>query len=385
MPKIIRITTVPLSLKLLLAGQMQSLKAAGWEVLMVSADGKELNSLIKQEGCSHHIIPFTRKFTLFHDLYCLWLLYKLFKKENPDIVHSHTSKAGLLSMIAAKLAGVQNRIHTVAGLPYVASEKSKNKLSVMMEKLTYQHATEVWPNSESLKKFILEENLTVPEKVKIIGKGSSNGVDLGKFSRMALAENHLVAATMRILPAENDFIILAIGNLVKDKGIEELVNAFLQSKITDKSKLVLLGPFEQDQDPLDSDIIRKIQDHPRIIHLEWTDHVAHYMALSDVLVHASHREGFPNVILEAGAMQLPVICSDIRGNVDIITHKSTGLVFPVNKTEILKEALEFAFIKQDYMQQLADNLYEEIKENYQRPAIQQLLMDNYDRLIQKSS
>lgn len=383
MPKLIRITTVPLSLKLLLAGQMKFMKEAGWEVLMVSADGREVNEVTKREGVPHEIIPFTRKITPFKDLYCLWLLYKLFKREKPDIVHSHTPKAGLLSMLAAKFAGVKVRIHTVAGMPYMVAEKNKKKLLIAMEKLTYKYATEVWPNSHSLKEFMLKEGLLEPSKVKIIGEGSSNGVDLEKFNRGALAENHLIAATMRITPSENDFLILAVGRLVRDKGIEELVEAFLDSKVVKYGKLVLLGSFEQELNPIRDEIVRKIQDHPRIVQIEWTDHVPHYLALADILVHPSHREGFPNVLLEAGAMQVPVICSDIIGNVDIITNKKTGLVFPVKKTEILKEALEFAFVKRDYMQSLADNLYAEILEKYQRVNIHQLILENYQRLLAK--
>lgn len=381
MPKLIRITTVPLSLKLLLAGQMKFMKEAGWDVLMVSADGREVNEVTKREGVPHEIIPFTRKITPFKDLYCLWLLYRLFKKEKPDIVHSHTPKAGLLSMLAAKLAGVKVRIHTVAGMPYMVAEKNKKKLLIAMEKLTYKFATEVWPNSQSLKDFMLKEELLDSSKVKIIGEGSSNGVDTEKFNRGALAENHLIAATMRITPSENDFLILAVGRLVKDKGIEELVQAFLDSKIVKYAKLVLLGSFEQELNPIKDEIVRKIQDHPRIVQIEWTDHVPHYLALADILVHPSHREGFPNVLLEAGAMQVPVICSDIIGNVDVITNKKTGLVFPVKKTEILKEALEFAFVKRDYMQSLADNLYTEILEKYQRGNIHQLILENYQRLL----
>ncbi|MDX5479978.1 MAG: glycosyltransferase family 4 protein [Cyclobacteriaceae bacterium] len=381
MPKLIRITTVPLSLKLLLAGQMKFMKEAGWEVLMVSADGREVNEVTKREGVLHEIIPFTRKITPFKDLYCLWLLYRLFKREKPDIVHSHTPKAGLLSMLAAKLAGVKIRIHTVAGMPYMVAEKNKKKLLIAMEKLTYRFATEVWPNSHSLKEFMLKEGLLEPTKVKIIGEGSSNGVNLEKFNRGALAENHLIAATMRITPSENDFLILAVGRLVKDKGIEELVEAFLASKVVKYGKLVLLGSFEQELNPIKDEIVRKIQDHPRIVQIEWTDHVPHYLALADILVHPSHREGFPNVLLEAGAMQVPVICSDIIGNVDVITNKKTGLVFPVKKTEILKEALEFAFVKRDYMQSLADNLYADILQKYQRVNIHQLILENYQRLL----
>ena len=384
MPKIIRVTTVPLSLKLLLSGQMKFMKEAGWEVLMVSADGKEVREVTRREGCEHQVVPFTRKITPLKDLYCLWLLFKLFKKEKPDLVHSHTPKAGLLSMIAAKVAGVRLRIHTVAGMPYMVADKNKKSLLIAMEKLTYRFATEVWPNSKSLKKFMLEEGLVTEEKVKIIGEGSSNGVDLRKFSRASLQENHLVAATMRIVPSENDFIILAVGRLVRDKGIEELVQAFLGSKIVNYSKLVLLGAFEQELNPISDEVMRKIQDHPRIVQIDWTDHVAHYMALADILVHPSHREGFPNVLLEAGAMQLPVICSDIIGNSDVVTHKKTGLLFPSKNTEVLKDALEFAFVKRDYMQILAENHYAEVLEKYGRDKIHQKILQEYLELLPKN-
>lgn len=381
MPKIIRITTVPISLKLLLSGQMKFMKDAGWEVIMVSADGKEINEVVKKEGCPHVVIPFTRKITPFHDLSCLWQLYNLIKKEKPDIVHTHTPKAGLLGMLAAKMAGVKIRIHTVAGLPYMVAEKKKKSLLVNIEKLTYSWATQVWPNSPSLKKFIVSEELVGQEKLKVIGFGSSNGIDLEKFNRGILKENHLVAATMRIMPGDNDFIILAVGRLVKDKGIEELVTAFLESKISDRSKLVLLGSFEQDLNPVDDEIVRKIKDHPRIVQIEWTDHVAHYLALADVLVHPSHREGFPNVLLEAGAMQVPIICSDIIGNTDIVTNKKTGLVFPVKNKEVLKDALEFAYVKRDFIQQLADNLYAEVEEKYQRKKMHQLILKEYQNSL----
>ena len=161
-------------------------------------------------------------------------------------------------MLAAKMAGVKTRIHTVAGLPYMVAEKQKKSLLVNIEKLTYSWATQVWPNSPSLKKFIVEEELVGQEKLKVIGFGSSNGIDLEKFNRGILKENHLVAATMRIMPGDNDYIILAVGRLVKDKGIEELVSAFLESKISERSKLVLLGSFEQDLNPIDEEIVRKI-------------------------------------------------------------------------------------------------------------------------------
>ncbi|GAB3220542.1 glycosyltransferase family 4 protein [Algoriphagus aestuariicola] len=381
MPKLIRITTVPLSLKLLLTGQMKFMKEQGWEVIMVSAEGREVDQVVKSEGVRHEVIPFTRKITPFADLVCIWQLVQLFRREKPDIVHTHTPKAGLLGMIAANLAGVKIRIHTLAGIPAMAAEGSKKSLLENVEKWTYSNATEIWPNSNGLKKFVEENGLCPGSKLRIVGKGSSNGVDLDKFNRESLKENHLVAATMRILPGEDEFIILAVGRLVRDKGIQELVSAFLNSKIVNRSKLVLLGAFEQDLNPLSPETIQTIQDHPKIIQIDWTDHVAHYLALADVLVHPSHREGFPNVLLEAGAMHVPVICSDIIGNTDIITQQKTGLIFPVKDATVLKEALEFAFVKRDKMAGYAAKLYQEIADNYDRKIVQQEIYRNYQRLL----
>ncbi|MCU0400342.1 MAG: glycosyltransferase family 4 protein [Algoriphagus sp.] len=384
MPKLIRITTVPISLKLLLSGQMKFMKEQGWEVIMVSAAGREAEYAVKNEGVRHEVVPFTRKITPLQDLKCIWELYRLFRKERPDIVHTHTPKAGLLGMIAANLAGVKVRIHTLAGIPAMAAEGSKKSLLENAEKWTYANATEVWPNSRGLYQFVIDQGLTNASKIRIIGKGSSNGIDFNKYNRAALKENHLVAATMRIMPGEDEFIILAIGRLVKDKGIEELVSAFVNSKIVGKSKLVLVGAFEQDLNPLSQETINTIREHPKIVQIDWTDHVAHYLALSDVLVHPSHREGFPNVLLEAAAMHVPIICSDIIGNTDLITQQKTGLLFPVKDGSVLKEALEFAYVKRDKMAQYAGNLFEYVVENFDRLKIHHELLTNYHRLLKAS-
>jgi glycosyltransferase involved in cell wall biosynthesis len=381
MPKLIRITTVPLSLKLLLAGQMKFMNEQGWEVIMVSSDGREVDQVVKNEGVRHVVIPFTRKITPFQDIKCIWQLIRLFNREKPDIVHTHTPKAGLLGMIAANLAGVKIRVHTLAGIPAMAAEGSKKSLLESVEKWTYSNALEVWPNSEGLRKFVVSSGLCPEKRLRIIGNGSSNGVDLTKFNREVLKENHLVAATMRINPSEDEFILLTIGRLVKDKGIEELVQAFLSSKIVSRSKLVLLGSFEQELNPLSAEVIQSIREHPRIVQIEWSEHVAHYLALADVLVHPSHREGFPNVLLEAGAMQVPVICSDIIGNTDLISQQKTGLIFPVKQVEVLREALEFAFVKREKMAQYALNLHLEILQKFDRRVIHQEILSNYKRLL----
>ena len=191
MPKLIRITTVPLSLNVLLPGQMRYMHEHGFDVLMVAGEGKDWAEVIAREQCRHQQVPMTRKMTPVADIRSLWMLYRLFRKEKPDIVHSHTPKAGLLAMMAAKMAGVKIRIHTIAGLRFMTSTGSTRKLLVAMEKLTGWAATHVWPNSFSLLEYVTVHKLVTPRKLEVIGKGSSNGIDLSRYHSL-LSPSRLV-------------------------------------------------------------------------------------------------------------------------------------------------------------------------------------------------
>jgi len=377
---IIRITTVPMAFKVLLAGQPRFMREHGYNVILISADGIEREDVIRNEGCEHIIVPMTRKITPFQDLVHFFKLRKLIRKYRPDIVHTHTPKAGLLGMLAAKSAGVGIRIHTVAGLPLMVEKGFKRKLLVFTEKLTYRAANHVWPNSNSMMNFILSQHLTGKNKLKVIGNGSSNGVDLKKFSKNNLQKEILekIAAT---IPASPALKILCVGRMVKDKGIEELVNVFQQLKKTYPLQLILVGPFEPQLDPLRTETMEIIKGDISIIHINWSDSVEYYMSLAQIFVHPSHREGFPNVILQAGAMQLPVVCSDIPGNTDIIRHKETGLIFKVTNEIDLYDKLKYAIENTDELSKIAHDLHQEITELYDRERVHEVILENYDQLL----
>ena len=351
----------------------------GWEVLLVSSDGREVQQICRSEGVPHEVIPFVKGVNYVEDFISFWLLFQLIRREKPDVVHSYDSKTGSLGMLAAKWAGVQHRIHSITEMPMHAKEPQKG--FTLPEKWTYSNATSLWVNSTGMLSFFTSNSGIETTKLNLLGSGSTLGVDLEKFNRQVLKENHLVAATMRILPGENDFIILAVGKLIKRKGIEDLVAAFLKSKIVSKSKLVLIGTFEQEEEPLSQETIQTIREHPRVVQIDWTDHVAHHLALADVLVHASHEEGFSNVLLEAAAMQVPIICSNCIGNTSFIKQQKTGLVFPVGEVQVLKEALEFAYVKREILASYAETLFEEVQEKFDRKSMRQLQLDGYRQLV----
>ena len=371
-----------MALRYLLPGQMRYMQSNNFDVLMISADGKELNDVIKNEECRHIIVPMTRKITPFRDLQCLFQLIRIFRREKPDIVHSHTPKAGLLGMLAAKFCGIKVRIHTVAGLPMMVEKGFKYQLLKFTEKITAAAANHVWPNSNSLLQYITEHRLADPKKLQVIGKGSTNGIDTVFFSRSLLDEN-IISATKTVIQysAENKYLLF-IGRLVVDKGIVELVKVFalLQQKYP-QLKLILVGEYEDHLDPLPAFTVNEIETNSAIIHINWTDDVKYYMSLADHFIFPSHREGFPNVVLQAGAMELPIICSRIAGNIDIVSHEETGFIFDCGNEQQLQELIERAIASPEQVQIMAKKLRQVITENFRRENTWQNILEAYKSLV----
>lgn len=384
--KIIRITTSPMALRYLLPGQMNFMKENGFDVLMISADVEDLKELIlkeviENEKCRHIIVPMTRKITPWADLKCLFQLIKIFRKEKPDIVHSETPKAGLLGMLAAKISRIKTRIHTVAGLPLEEETGLKYALLKRIEKITYSAANHVWPNSNSLYNFIKDNKLVNERKLKIIGRGTSNGVSSKRFNRDMLDEKLVEIVKKKINYDDSNTYLLFIGRLVKDKGIVELVDSFSAlQKTKPYLKLILVGGYEASLDPLPETTLREILNNPSIIDVGWSNKVEYYMSVANYFVFPSYREGFPTVLLEAGAMQLPIICSSIGGNIDIVTHNKTGILFQKKDVNDLYVKLEWALNKPAEMISMAKQLQVYIKTYYERETFWKILLAEYQKL-----
>jgi len=371
-----------MALRYLLPGQMCFMAANGFDVLMISADGKELAEVIEREQCRHMIVPMTRKITPFTDLKCLCSLIKIFRKEKPDIVHTHTPKAGLLGMLAAKICGVKIRIHTVAGLPLMVEKGFKYQLLKFIEKLTYAAANHVWPNSNSLMLFISKNKLCKSSKLNIIAKGSTNGIDVNRFSTENLDEKLMNEIKGQISYSTQQTYLLCIGRLVKDKGLVELVNVFTQLQNNNENlKLILVGEYENTLDPLPPNILHEIENHPSIVHINWSNRVEYFMQLAHFFVFPSHREGFPNVLLQAGLMGLPVICSHITGNIDIVTNNETGLIFESGNEQQMFKLLQYALLHPQHMQDMAKKLQEHVWKNYRQENIWQNMLEAYKTLV----
>lgn len=378
--KIIRITTVPGSLAILLRGQLKFMNEH-YEVIGVSSAGHEIAFLEEQENIEIHAVDMTRTISPLKDLKSAYQLFKFIKKEKPFIVHTHTPKAGTLGMLAARLAGVPNRLHTVAGLPLLEANGAKRKLLNLVEKITYGNATMVLPNSLGLLKIIKDHRFTSDKKLKIIGKGSSNGIDTNYFKKSNIDISQKLKLKQQLGIFDDDFVFIFVGRLVRDKGINELISAFrLISKNKENIKLLLVGPLETDLDPLNAKTLREIENNKNIIPLGWQTDVRPYFAIATALVFPSYREGFPNSVLQACAMELPCIVTDINGCNEIITNNKNGLIVQPKAKEELQNAMQYFIDNPVKTKLFAASARPNIITNYKREVVWEELLKLYKSL-----
>ena len=387
MKKLIRITTVPISFKVLLKGQLRFMASNGFDVKGVSSEGEELKEVIENEGIVMKAINMSRKITPFQDLKSLWEMWNFLRKEKPQIAHTHTPKAGIIGMLAARLAGVPHRLHTVAGLPLMEATGIKRKILNFVEKLTYSSATRVYPNSKGLYDFILQNNFTQSNKLKIIANGSSNGINTTFFSPAQVTEIEKVALREKLNIQPDDFVFVFVGRIVSDKGINELIKAFSELQAAENNeqigiKLLLVGGLESDLDPLNPETLAEINQNRDIISVGFQQDVRPFFAIADALAFPSYREGFPNVVMQAGSMGLPSIVSDINGCNEIIVEGENGLIIPPKNVEKLKEKMLTLAKDKNLYAKLKENSRRMIENRYEQSVVWKALLEEYEGLLQ---
>ncbi|WP_435413440.1 glycosyltransferase family 4 protein [Psychroserpens mesophilus] len=380
MQKLIRITTVPSSLRTLLKGQSRFM-SDHFEVIGVSGDGEALAEVRQNEGIKTHVVEMTRTITPFKDLKAVYQLYKLFKKEKPFIVHTHTPKAGTVGMLAARLAGVPHRLHTIAGLPLLEATGKKRKLLNAVEKFTYSCATLILPNSFGLEEIILDQKFTKPSKLKVIGNGSSNGINTEHYDAALVSGEVRNNLRNELNIAEEDIVFIFIGRIVRDKGINELVAAFdTLSERNKNCKLLLVGPRENHLDPLLPETEALIKGNKQIIAVGVQKDIRPYVAISHVLTFPSYREGFPNVVLQGSCMELPCIVGNINGCNEIIEHNVNGLIIPVKDAKAIENAMQFMIDYPEKRQAMIAHSRSRIIERYKQEFVWNEILKTYQTL-----
>ena len=377
--KIIRATTVPQSLETFCNGMLKELTEK-YEVIGLSSPGKDLDLVGEREGVRTIAVPMERHISLMKDLKALLAMIKTLRKERPYMIHSMTPKAGLLCMVAGKLTGVPVRIHTFTGLVWPTSTGLKRNILMLTDKLTCACATNIIPEGQGVKNDLITGKIT-KKPLKVLGYGNVMGVDMEHFSRRPEV---LKLAEELKLRDSSKFTFLFVGRIVRDKGINELVGAFkkLYSEYPD-IRLLLVGPYEDNLDPISQESRDAISAYKNIeaVGKKIGEELLAYYAAADCFVMPSYREGFPNTVLEAGAMELPSIVTDINGSREIIVDGENGMIVPPQNEERLYQAMKMILTSPADGERLAGKARKMISDRFEQSFVRKCLYEYYDEVM----
>lgn len=378
MAKIIRTATVAITLNDLLKGQLAFLNQSH-ELIAIAGEDQHLQAVREREGVRTISVPMQRAISPIKDLVSLVQLYRVFKKEKPDLVHSVSPKAGLLTMVAGFFAGVPIRMHLFTGLIFPTKKGFTQFLLLQMDRLLCAFATHIYPEGQGVRADLIRYGVT-RKPLSILANGNISGVDTHYFALPTLAQRNSQRTSLGI--EETEVVFLYVGRLVGDKGINELIAAFTEINLQHQNaKLLLVGYMEEKLDPLNLATIQAIETDENIIFVGFQADVRPYYAAADCLVLPSYREGFPNVLLQGGAMGLPSIVTDVNGSNEIVVPDITGTIIPV------KDVLALALAMQQFIEsvQLSDQqkqgIRTHIETNYRQAIVWKAIQEEYDKLL----
>lgn len=334
-PRLLIVTTVATTLASILRSQPKFL-AQYYDVHLACSHGNAFATVAANEGVPVHPIPMVRGINPLADVVSVLRMILLIWKLKPDAVHSYTPKAGLVAMLASRLCFVPLRIHTFTGLIFPTARGKRRKVLMWVDRLICYCASHIIPESNGVRRDLKEGKIT-RKPLQIIGHGNVAGIDVERFcvSHDDVA-NGAAELRNKLEIQDSDFLFAFVGRLNKDKGINELLAAF--SVLPLNARLVLVGALDSSQ-PISESALAEIKTSRRITWIGPQADVRPALQLADVLVLPSYREGFPNVVLEAGAMQLPVIATDINGSNEAITEEFNGWLVPVQDVDLLAHAM----------------------------------------------
>lgn len=386
--KLIRITTSDISLNTLIKGQLKYMNQH-FEVIGVSNNTGILEAVGKREGVRVVEMPMRREISLRNDIICLWKLYKLFLHEKPYIIHANTPKGSLLSMIAGMLAGVKHRIYTVTGLRYQGASGLFRFLLMSMERISCACATKVIPEGNGVKEALYHDGIT-KKNLKVILNGNINGIDVDYFNPSLFTPNQRTNDKFTggkddirkdLGLSLDDFVFVFIGRIVRDKGMNELANCLRKAAESHVSiKLLLVGPFETESAPLADDNENFFKKSNLICYVGNQRDVRPFLIAADALVFPSYREGFPNVVLQAGAMGLPSIVTDINGCNEIIIDGVNGKIIPPKDENALYNMMMYFVSQPAEIKKMRKNSRSLIIQRYEQAAVWAAILEMYKSL-----
>ena len=381
--KLLQVTTVPETLFYFLRGQIQHVQGKGILVEAISSPGPMLEEVAQRERIKVHPVLMVRDISLFRDLASVWKLWRLFRKLSPTIVHGSLPKAGLLTMIAGALARVPIRFYTIRGLHITSRTGVLRGILRLTEKISCFFAHQVICVSHSIRNIAVAESICPESKIEVLHHGSSNGVDSDKFNRANVNPAQCQEFRQRWEIPGDAPVLGFIGRLVRDKGIHELISAWNLIKEEFPSlHLLVVGPFE-DHDPVDRQIAQQIRQDPRIHPTGMIKEVLTAYGICQLIALPTYREGFPNVPLEAAAMELPIIATRVPGCMDAVVDGVTGILVPPRDAMALADAIRKLFKDPELRQRMGQAARERVVRDFKPEDIWEALYQEYVRLLKE--
>ena len=382
--RIARISTVPFFVVSQLKHQIESLAASGAHVTVITSDGPGLGMLMALPGVDCVPIAIPRSIAPWHDLLALIRLWSLFRKMQVDIVHSTTPKAGLLTAIAAFTAGVPVRLHTFTGQPWVNMRGITRWLARASDRLIGWLNTRCYADSPSQRQFLVDEGVLNAGRLDVIGTGSLAGVDTRRFdpARFPLEQRRALRQVLGI--PDDAEVLLFVGRITADKGVRELLSAFARLKADgSRAHLVFAGPFDADSGAGGGIAPHEISAIRDAHCVGYTDCPEQYMSISDILCLPSYREGFGTVVIEAAAMEVPTVGSDIYGLCDAIADGKTGLLVAPQDSDSLHEGLAKLLSNSDLRVAMGSAARQRAIDLFAAERVTASLIKEYLRLLRK--
>ena len=369
--KIIRAATIGLSLNIFCKDLLRELADEGYEVVALSSPDEDLREVEKREKVRAVGVQMERRMSPLKDIVSLVKLVRVFAKEKPDMVHSMTPKAGLLCMVAGWMTGVPVRVHTFTGLVWPTAQGLSRRILMLTDKLTCMCATHIVPEGEGVKADL--ERCITKKKMKVLGYGNVRGINMDEWKRRVCRRDGLMLT------------FVFVGRIVRDKGVDELVAAFVKlNRIYSNTRLLLVGPYEEHLNPVQSGTKFLIDTCECIEAVGSQKDVRPFYEQSDVLVFPSYREGFPNVVIEAGAMELPSIVTDINGSREIIEDGRNGLIVPARDEQALFEAMKWMVEHDEERNAMAAHARPMIASRYEQGYVRGCLKNYYKEIFARN-
>lgn len=370
------VTTIPMSLNFF-KGQLAYLNR-DFEIVAISSGKEALEHFGKEEGVKTYYIPMKRSISILNDLNSLMKFISFFIKRKPDIVHGNTPKGSFLSMIAAKLTGIPIRIYMCHGLRYQGYNGLMQSLLKIMETISCYCSTEVICVSQGVKTTLITDRICKASKLKVIGNGSANGINTDRFDRKMISNKSIAA----VANFEDKFVFCFVGRIVKDKGINELVSAFKRlADLYNNIILIMVGPIEFNENPVDESTKAEIDSNSKIHFWGSQKDVRPFICVSNVFVLPSYREGFGIVLMEAGALGVPCITTNIIGCNEIIQDGVNGRIIPPRDENALYNAMKWFYEHREVeVKKMARRARTLIEERYEQHKVWEALLKEYKTL-----